>query len=470
MDLSLHIDRRARTPLPLQIAYGVQSALIEGRLPPGARLPSTRALAERLGVARMVVVHAFEWLASEGYTETSRGGGTTISKGLILPQSPPDLKQAPERRTDRLPPTSPVVDFRPGLPALDSFPRTEWRSALNHVIRNAPDDAFGYGPIEGLPKLRRAIAEYSSRTRGLPFAPERVVVTAGAAQALSLILRVVHVSRALAIEDPSPVPVHELAHLHGRSLLPVAVDDDGMCTGDLPSGESAPGVIYVVPSHQYPTGVVMSLSRRLALLDWAAKNNAYIVEDDYDSEFRYDGMPPTALAAMDRANCTIYVGTFSKMLCPALRLGYLIAPEPLIDRLLETKWWTDRGGPVIDQLALTHWLESGSVDRHVLRTRKLYARRRNALVSALGAAFGARVRISGVPAGMHLMASFDDLADDEEFASRMMARHGIALYPASRCAIAYTQNKNSLIFGFGHLHEEVAGSAISIIRDELLRV
>ncbi len=451
LDLDLQIDRSGRTPLPLQVGYAIREALLRGRLKPGTRLPPSRVLAERLTVARSVIVLAYEWLAAEGLAKSRQGDGTYIIDDIRVPANLPERFANPQRRSDILPSKLPAIDFRPALPALDQFPRREWRAALSRVINAAGNEQFGYSPIEGLPVLRRAIAEYVSRARGLPFAPERVIVTAGAAQALNLILRVAKRSERIAIEDPSPVPVRKLIRLHGAEIVPIPVDEEGLVVDALPTDTRAPGLVYVVPCHQFPIGAVMSLSRRLQLLEWATQNDSFIIEDDYDSEFRYDAMSPSALAGIDRSDRVIYVGTFSKTLCPALRLGYLIAPEPLVDMLIEFKWWTDRGGPVIDQLALTEWLDSGFFDRHVHKMRKTYTVRQAALADELAKLFGASVKIHGVKAGMHLMASIDAAAKDEFVLTEEALRHGVQLYPVTPCRIATTNDRAEFVFGFGHL-------------------
>ncbi len=464
MHLDIALNRSNRTPLPLQIARGLREALLSGRLRPGDRLPSSRELADHLAVARMVVVGAYERLATEGYVETRRGAGTFVPPHLVLPAASRRSRKVPEQRTD-LPPTGPVaVDFRPSLPALDQFPRRAWRAALGRTLTRADPAALGYAPVEGSPRLRNAIAEYVSRVRGTTYAPERVVVTAGAAQAVTLVMRALGHGITVAIEDPSPIPFRRMVALNGGDFLPVPVDEHGMVVDALPSGREGLRMVYVIPSHQYPTGVVMSLERRLALIQWASRQNAYILEDDYDSEFRFDGAPPSALAALDRdADRVVYVGTFSKTMFPALRIGYLIAPESLIEPILEHKWWTDRCGPHIAQEALAAWLEHGLFERHVHRARNLYALRRTVLEEQLAAKFGSAVTLHGAAAGMHVMATFDTPTPEPEIVRRALDKE-IVVYPVAPCRLRTKSPKPSLILGFGNVPPKSIRHGISVLR------
>jgi GntR family transcriptional regulator/MocR family aminotransferase len=307
--------------------------------------------------------------------------------------------------------------------------------------------------VEGLPRLRRVIAEYIARTRGLPVAPERVVITVGAAQAVDLMLRSLAPISKLAIEEPGPEPVRRVLQLHGIRPLPIPVDKQGLRVESLPDNESAPKVVHVIPSHQYPTGWAMSLERRAKLLAWADAHDSAVIEDDYDSEFRYDRSPPIALAALDRSQRVIYIGSFSKTMFPGLRLGFCIVPERFIGRFLDLKWFSDRCVPIFEQLALAEWIESGTLEQHIRKMRKIYAQRRNALLSALNLHFGKTVRVLGVPAGMHVMLDLDLKLSEVEVMERAISR-GIKLYPASPCFIAPRSQGSSLILGFGHLSSE----------------
>jgi len=450
MELQLALDRSRRAPLSLQIAHGIRDAIFAQRLSPGTRLPPTRELAQRLLVSRMVVVEAYEWLMAEGYVESRTGSGTFIAETLAWSQQPARRIQDPPRRTDLLAEKQVTVDFRPGLPALDLFPRKAWATALSRAMHDAKTGQLGYGPVEGLPRLRRVIAEYVARTRGLPIAPERAVITVGATQALDLMLRTLAPIDRIAIEDPSPESVHRLACLHHLRVDAIPVNEQGMRVDLIKTGRGAPPVVHVIPSHQYPTGWAMSLERRIELLNWAERHDAVVLEDDYDSEFRFDRSPPIALAALDAAQRVVYIGSFSKTLFPGLRLGFCIVPERMIGRLLDLKRFSDRCVPALEQLALAGWLESGLFERHTRRMRGVYAQRRSALLDALAEHFGQAVRVEGAPAGMHVLVNLDLGLGESELLARAL-QVGVKVNPVSPCCIHYEPDWASVIMGFGHL-------------------
>jgi len=450
MELQITLDRSRRLSLPNQIAHAIRDAIFTQRLSPGTRLPPTRELAQRLQVARMVVVEAYEWLAADGYAETRPGSGTFIAPRLVLPQSALRPLGEPARRTDLLSETSAVVDFRPGLPALDLFPRQAWKNALARALQSAESSQLGYGPVEGLPRLRRVIAQYVGRARGLPVTPDRVIITVGTAQAVDLLLRALAPVRCVALEDPGSEPVFRLLKLEQIPVRTAAVDEAGMQVNRLERGPDAPKLVYVTPSHQYPTGWTMSLNRRMELLAWAEEQDAIIIEDDYDSEFRFDRQAPIALAALDSLQRVVYIGTFSKTMFPGLRLGYCVLPERLIPHLLELKWFSDRCAPVIEQLALADWLENGTLERHIRKMRRIYAQRRSILVDGLQQHFGERVRVQGVPAGMHILARMELGMDEFELVERAM-RAGVKVYPAGASYFGTPPDQPGIIFGFGSI-------------------
>jgi len=466
MEIQLSLDRSRRIPLSIQIAHGVRDALFSQRLSPGTKLPPTRELAQRLRVSRTVVVEAYEWLAAEGFSESRPGSGTYVSSYLNWSQQRTKPIKNPPQRTDP-PLEQPVlVDFRPGLPAVDLFPRGAWRATAARALRNVRDEQLGYGPVEGLPQLRRLVAEYVARTRGLPVAPERVVITIGAAQAGDLMLRTLAPVHSMVVEDPCPEPILRLARLHQIQIVPIPVDRAGLRVDMIPSEPTVANIVHVIPSHQYPTGAAMQLQRRLELLNWAEKHNAIILEDDYDSEFRYDQAPPIALSALDSSGRTVYIGTFSKTMFPGLRLGFCVIPERFIERFLELKWFSDRCVPVLEQLALAEWLETGIFERHVRKMRRVYAGRRNALIQALTHHFGPVVDIHGVPAGMHVLVTFHlKLTESELITKALLA--GIQIYPSSPCFTNPTGAYPHIILGFGHLDETTIQDGIAQLANSL---
>jgi GntR family transcriptional regulator / MocR family aminotransferase len=462
MELQLSLDRSRRVPLAIQVAHGIRDALFAQQLTSGMKLPPTRELAHRLQVSRMVVVEAYEWLVSEGYAESRPGSGTYLTPLLNRMQQAPRRVQEPPRRTDPLPESSIAVNFRPGLPALDLFPRQAWKAALTRSLLEAEDAQMGYGPVEGLPRLRRVIAEYIARTRGLPVAPDRVVVTVGAAQAVDLMLRTLSPIGRMGIENPGAEPIHRLAHIYQIPVDAIPVDENGLRVERLRGGAKAPALVHTVPSHQYPTGWVMSLERRTQLLDWAENNRAFIMEDDYDSEFRFDRLPPIALAALDQSQRVVYIGTFSKTIFPGLRLGFCVLPERLINTFLDLKWFSDRCVPVIEQLALADWLESGVFERHIRKMRSVYAGRRAHLIAALNEQFGDAIEVLGVPAGMHLMLQVDLGLSEEELIVKAQ-NAGVKVYPTSVCYHGVSPQPPGIILGYGHLSKTAITQGVELL-------
>ena len=462
MEIQLTLDRSRRIPIALQIAHHIRDAIFSQQIAPGAQLPPTRELAGRLKVSRMVIVEAYEWLIADGYAETRPGSGTFAASHHSLPPHISQPIREPVRRTDPLPDQSITVDFRPGLPALDLFPRGLWNRALTRALDEAEAYQLGYGPVEGLPRLRHLIAAYAARTRGLPFLPEQVIVTVGAAQAFDLILRSLAPVQRVAVENPGSEPVYRLLQLDRIDAVPISVDSDGMRVADLPVGTEAPPMAYVMPSHQYPTGWTMSLDRRMELLAWARNQNAILLEDDYDSEFRYDRQPPVALAALDQLQQVVYIGTFSKTMFPGLRLGYCIVPERHIAGLLDLKWFSDRCVPIVEQLALASWLETGTLERHIRKMRSVYARRRALLMDRLQERFGARVQVSGVNAGMHLLLTVQ-LGMSETELREGAARHGVQVYAASPSYLSSPTIRAEVILGFGNLNEDTIERGVDLL-------
>ncbi len=462
MDIQLTLDRSRRTPLAIQIAHGLRDALFANQIGVGSKLPPTRELAQRLQVSRTVVVEAYEWLVSEGYAESRPGSGTYMTPLINLRQPALRQTQEPPRRTDLLPEPPVQVDFRPGLPALDLFPRQSWKTTLARSLLDANSIEMGYGPVEGLPRLRRVIAEYITRTRGLPLAPDRLVVTVGAAQALDLTLRTLSPLSHMAVEEPGVEPVHHLAHLYNIPLQPIPVDENGMQVELLQNLPKPPALVHVVPSHQYPTGWAMSLERRKQLLEWASRSGSIIMEDDYDSEFRFDRLPPIALAALDQTQQVVYIGTFSKTIFPGLRLGFCLLPERLIAKFLELKWFSDRCVPVLEQLTLAEWLESGLFERHVRKMRRVYAERRACLLTVLQKHFGVSCEVMGLPAGMHVYTRFNLGLSESELQNRALAA-GVKVYPAGVGCLNPSLHPPAIILGYGHLPPTAIERGVSLL-------
>jgi GntR family transcriptional regulator / MocR family aminotransferase len=368
------------------LADAFRHAVRGGRLPAGTRLPASRSLAADLGVSRGVVVRAYEQLVAEGYLQARTGQGTVVSEIRAAAGGP-------------APPVRPFEPGNPGVPALGSFPRTEWLRALETAMRWLPDADLGYGDPRGHPRLRRALAAYLGRTRAVVAPLDRIVVTGGFAQAARLVAEALarHGVATIGVEDPGSVGVIETLRTGGLTTRPIPVDEHGIDVDALAASDAA--AVAVTPAHQFPTGAVLAPDRRTALLDWAAARDAVVIEDDYDAEYRYDRSPVGALQGLapDRV---VYGGSISKTLAPALRLGWLVAPGRLATTLTEVKHWADIAEPVLDQVALAVFIESGALDRHIRRMASQYAARRGALLTAVARHLPGWT-VTGIAAGLH---------------------------------------------------------------------
>jgi GntR family transcriptional regulator/MocR family aminotransferase len=410
---------------------GLRRAIVDGTLTPGARLPSTRALASDLDVSRNVVLLAFAQLVDEGYAEARGGSGTFVAITLPDPRArarvtaapiaagaaPPRLS-AQARRVVALAPLPAVgrparpgllYDFRYGVPAVAEFPQQAWGRLAQRRLRAMSIGTLRYGKALGWLPLRKAIAEYVTRTRGVVATIEQVVIVNGSQQALDLVARLlVDAGDRVVIEEPSYLSARQVFLAAGADVTTVPVDADGLDVSQLPARGPA-RLAYVTPSHQFPLGGVLPRDRRLELLRWASRSDAVVVEDDYDSEFWYGGHPVEAIQGLDSAGRVIYIGTFSKVLFPSLRLGYLIVPPPLVAPLAALKFLMDRHAPAFEQEVLADFISGGHFERHVRRARARNAARRKAMLDAVHDAFGDRVEIAGANAGIHMVAWLRDV-------------------------------------------------------------
>jgi GntR family transcriptional regulator / MocR family aminotransferase len=426
MDLALVLNHQSETPLHRQVYEELRQAILSGRLLPGQRIPSTRSLSQSLAVSRTTITQGYEQLLSEGYLETRHGSGT-----FVCAQLPDDLLQVKTIPATAQPINSPIqlsgyaqylietpfalqpeptveISFRYGRPALEHVPIMLWRKLLSrHCCQdfqwlNYATDPQGYYP------LRDAIARYLSRARAVQCHPTQIMITNGTQQALDLVLRVLIKSGdTIALEDPGYLSARKVFLSHGANLIPVPVDELGLQAEKLAYWATSPiRLVYVTPSHQFPTGATLSLSRRLELLNWAQQTGALILEDDYDSEYRYGDRPIPALQGLDHSGSVLYIGTCSKVLFPSLRIGYLVLPPNLVPLIAHAKWLNDRQLPMLEQLVLTDFIEEGHLERHIRKMRAYYDRRRQALVQALQQSFGERAIILGEKAGIHVMVRF----------------------------------------------------------------
>jgi GntR family transcriptional regulator/MocR family aminotransferase len=429
---------RGSDPLHHQLEAQLRAAVRGGRLAPGARLPSSRALAAELGVSRGVVVEAYGQLAAEGYLAVRPGAAPVVR---AVGTEPGETRDPPRAR----PPTH---DLRPGLPDLAAFPRDEWGRALRRALAALPDADLGYPDPSGHPRLRAALAGYLGRVRGVVALPERIVVSGGVAEALRLTATVLRERgiTTIAVEDPSHAETQRQLAYGGLRPVPVAVDDDGLDPAGIPPDA---GAVLVTPAHHFPTGVVMAPERRAALVAWAERTGGVIVEDDYDAEHRYDRSPVGAVQGLAPEH-VVHVHSVSKSLAPALRLGWAVAPAALAPALREAKLRSDLGTPPLEQVALAELIERGELDRHLRRMRPRYRRRRDALVDTLLAGRG-DLAVEGVAAGLHVAVRLPPGPQEQDVVSAAAAR-GVAVATVGEHAVA--PRPPGLVLGYTRLPED----------------
>jgi GntR family transcriptional regulator/MocR family aminotransferase len=455
-ELLFTIDRESGDGLRAQLERQLRDAICGGRLAGGERLPSSRELARALGLSRGLVQDCYAQLQAEGYL-TSRPGSATRVAAVARRAAPPP----PSPRT---PPRPAIADFRHGVPDLRLAPREDWAWAVREVCRTAPNTAFDYGDPIGERQLREVLAAYLRRVRAVAAPAEQVVVCTGMAQALGLVLRALAADGVtLAFEDPGAVrSTTSQAAAAGVAAVPVPVDEDGLDVEAL--DRSGARAVLVTPAHQWPTGVVLAGHRRQELLAWARRRDGLVIEDDYDAEFRYDRDPVGSLQGLDPGH-VVSLGTVSKSLAPALRLGWLVAPERLIPVLAHDKAVTDRGSPGLDQLALALLIESGRYDRHLRRARAEYAARRRTLVDAL-AVHAPGLRVTGLAAGFHAVLHLPPGAGEEQVIDQARQR-GVGLYGLAGLHATPGPWPPRLILGFGDTPDHAIAPGIAAVADLL---
>lgn len=490
MTLFIELEKADDAPLQLQLFQAVQREILEGRLTPGTRLPSSRTLARQLQVARNTVLLAYDRLIAEGYLETRQAEGTFVSDaipedalcwsaggkvadhapspGASPPRLLPRRFAAPllyERRKERI-----DLDFRIGRPDPASFPLKRWRQLINETLAGAGRALTEYGNPAGLFDLRHAVAAHLQSARGITADPAQIIIVGGCEEGLNIVARMLAPTGTdVAVENPCYQGVAFVFQSHGARIRPIPVDGEGLQVDRL-AGLSQ-SLVCVTPSHQFPLGHTMSLNRRLRLLEWARSTGSYIVEDDYDSDFRYAGSPLMALAGLDRTDSVIYIGTFSKSMGAALRIGYLVVPPQLIGPAREAKTLYNLGNPWLEQAALADFIRSGSFTAHLRRVRSTYLRRRDTLVTALRDHFGP-VELNGVEGGMHLswlLPPEFPLARQIQNAALM---RGVGVYtiadgPATDIGRDDSADvgERALFFGYPCLDEGKIERAVSHLRD-----
>lgn len=443
----------------------LRAAILSGRLKRGARMPSTRHLAGQYGLSRGTVTAAFDQLHAEGYTRTQVGAGTFVASGLpdqsivakrsrpvlVLPQSTATLSKRALQMVDgvRLLPASNSLGkaFRNYEPAIDLFPVDLWARVSGRVLRRAPRSLYGQGNVAGYEPLRRAIAEYLGAARGVHCDAKQVIITSGAQQALDLISRLLlDPGDRVWLEDPGYPGARFALRAAGAQLIAVPVDQDGLNVDAARKLAPTARMVYTTPANQFPLGVTMSLDRRLALLKWAVDARAWIIEDEYDAEYRYFGRPVAALQSLDRSGCVVYVGTFTKMLFNALRLGFLVLPEPLVGAFEAARSFVDRHPPTLDQAILAEFILDGHFGHHVRRMRQTYAERLFVLRDAARKQLSGMLDVVEAAAGMRTIAWIKAPTPDTTLAQRARAL-GLELTALSEFTVRHS-HPPALVLGF----------------------
>jgi GntR family transcriptional regulator/MocR family aminotransferase len=418
-------------------------------------------MADELGVSRNVVLEAFDQLTAEGYIESRTGSGTFVATGAVYSGSEiPEIEEI--KPIGFRPLENGLIDFRSGVPDLNLFPINLWIKLTREVYQAATPAQLAYGLPEGRMELRSAIADYVRVHRGVCCHPEQIVITAGTTQAIGLVSRLLLEggNQNVVLEDPITNDIQQIIKGFGGRIHPIPVDENGLMADRL-AKQPLPAFIYVTPSHQFPLGISMPIQRRVQLLEFATKTGCFILEDDYDSEFRYDAMPINAIQGLD-PNRVVYLGTFSKTLCPSLRIGYIIFPPDLIEKGRQLKWFTDLHNATMDQLVLARFIKEGHFARYIVRMKKLQKRKREILTEALANWFGNRVRILGSATGLHLAATFSNVLFNETLIKKIETS-GIKIYPVEEHAVIPGRFCDSIIFGYGMLDRKRIEKGVAIL-------
>lgn len=446
--ITIYVDRNQKTSLFRQVYEKIRDHILSGFFKPGTRLPPTRSLAKELNLSRNVVMEAYDQLHAEGYIESSQGSYTQVAKNTCYKgySYKPPAAEKPEKKNSGC-----DIEFRTGIPDLNLFPRAAWGKYLKAAVMEAKDAELSYYEPEGHLGLREELSAYLYRAKGIKVDPSRIVITNGATQALSLAAGILHQDLCEAvIEDPGGYGVIQILEKAGYHLNPVRAGNKGIFSSGI---KMSPHIrmIYITPSHQFPMGSILPAASRIELLDLIRDKDIYIVEDDYDSEFRYDGPPIYPVKALDPEK-VIYIGSFSKVLSPALRIGYSVLPAALVGQFKQKKHFTDAQSPMMDQIALMKFIKDGLFEKHVHKMKKVYKRKRDVLVNVLLEEFKDSIRIYGENAGLHLVIEFKEttLPVNGRFE---VCHNGVFIHSVEKHALEKGRHGNKLIFGYGNLSE-----------------
>ncbi|MBY0356850.1 MAG: PLP-dependent aminotransferase family protein [Candidatus Obscuribacterales bacterium] len=491
MDFPILLDSQSDTSLHRQLYDELRKSILSGRLNPGQRVPSTRALSDSLGISRATVTMAYDFLLSEGYLQSTIGSGTYVCRQL--PDTllrPATAKSTAKKQLESLTASKkaqlkklskygsylkernwlgygdqePDIQFSFGRPDLSAFPMRQWMQIANQVAKkqdlrllDCPSKSQGYLP------LRQSIAAHLAKSRAVNCTADQIIIVNGSQQAIDLVTRVlVERGDSVAIEEPGYIGAKKAFEVQGAQLIGIPVDESGLVVDrlkmpQLPNFKLA----YVTPSHQFPTGVVLTLPRRLELLAWAQQTGTFIIEDDYDSEFRYEGRPVPALAGLDQSESVIYIGTFSKVLFPALRLGYLVVPQAFAEVFARAKWLADRHSSLMDQMILAEFIKGGHLERHIRRMRMLYEHRRKTVISVLQEEFADTIEILGDNAGINVLVRFKKHVIDDSVTTQVRS-YGVGLSKTSQFYLTDLP-RNEVLLNYGSLTDEEIAKGVKTL-------
>ena len=458
------VERNDPEPIQQQIARQVREAVLGGRLRPGDKLPSTRAMGEQLEVARATVVEAYEQLIGEGYIETRAGSSTSVAAELPENLLTAGAKKPPRIAVGRAPKRVPARPFRTGLVDWESFPHDEWGRILGRFWRNPPISLLEHNDVFGWLPLREAIAAHLFEWRGIACDASQVIVTAGGADAFDLIRRALFaVGDKIWIEEPGYATARRVFAIGGLDVVPVPIDHEGFNVERAKAKAGDARAVFVTPARQYPTGVTMPLSRRMELLNWAAASKAVIIEDDYDSEYRYVGKPLPALMSLDHAASVIYSGTFSKVFSPIIRLGFIVVPNNMIEVMRRERRSFGAPPSLLVQPALAQFMQHGQFAQHIRRMRRLYAGRRAALLQALAKRDGKLYMLDAPPSGLTIMLRMSDKLDDVA-ATELLNKAGVEVQSLSSHFVGRSRQQGLLLSFAGFPENDLLQAAEKLVR------
>ena len=464
--MHININKISKTPMSKQVYLSLKKMILSEAIKAHDKLPSTRSLSQELAVSRNVVLEAYSQLMAEGYIYSRDRSGAFVTEGAAISvKNKIKTREAKEIVGLQFERNKGIIDFRTGVPSLSLFPKNIWGKIYRQVCMDVDGSQLDYYCPGGSFELRQSLSEYLYRVRGVNCEPENIIITSGAAQSFSMLAQYfIKTGKPVITEDPISAGIVKILDFYGLEVLSVPVDNDGINTDLLPPSKN-PSLIFTTPSHQFPTGAVLPIKRRTALIEYAKKKGALIVEDDYDSEFRFEGYPIQSMQSLAPENI-VYVGTFSKTLCPALRIGYMILPPKITYAMNQIKYIDDLHSPVLEQLTLSRFIKEGRLDRHISISKKHYSEKCAYLISLLTKEFGDDIVISGQTAGIHIMVRFKDKVFTNTLLSEIR-NAGLNITTVSEHSSDPNKYNDRILIGFGNLYNEEIKEGIKILKSHI---